>query len=131
MRAHCAVLFHIAALSNTSPPAGQVGVHAAGVRPERHRGLLRLSHNLLQETFCPVLNPVISNIKSLYYFCSRFLHISKYFCSKIRTKIKPFPVTSWDSPQWLLKVLLCRCQYHKVIDAIKETVRSLYCKDKL
>ena len=40
-------------------------MHAAGVRPERHRGLLRLCHNLLQETFCPVLNPVLSKIKSL------------------------------------------------------------------
>ena len=44
-------------------------MHAAGVRPERHRGLLRLSHNLLQETFCPVLNPVLSKIKSARDSC--------------------------------------------------------------
>ena len=50
-------------------------MHAAGVRPERHRGFLRLSHNLLQETFCPVLNPVISKIKSLLFL----LEIRAYF----------------------------------------------------
>ena len=50
-------------------------MHTAGVRPERHRGLLRLSHNLLQETFCPVLNPVLSKIKSLLFL----LEIRAYF----------------------------------------------------